>query len=167
MSFANDMQALRDRAATRVANVANSANRLMQTQRISQLAALAVSRSPAAVRKRSNPLLTREQADGCHAPSWDDAKIQAFTDRRDRLLRWGYSEQDADDLAERLTLRDREQDDRVSCTDCRHYRPGRCGNQARAELHGPEVGRDLAAMLQRCPGFQPFRGTLIEQGKSR
>ena len=85
--------------------------------------------------------------------AWTDADIAAFLDRRARLMRWRWSETDAEKLAERLVMRDREADERVSCTDCRHYRPSRCGNHRLAGLHGPEVGRDLAALLQRCPGF--------------
>ncbi len=60
--------------------------------------------------------------------AWTDADIARFTARRDRLTRWGYRAAEAEALAERLTRRDRSDDDRVSCTDCRHYRPGRCGN---------------------------------------
>ena len=82
-----------------------------------------------------------------------DADIAAFLDRRARLMRWRWSETDAEKLAERLVLCDREQDDRVSCTDCRHYRPGRCGNHRRAGLNGSDVGRDFAALLHRCSGF--------------
>ena len=89
------------------------------------------------------------------AVAWTDADIARFLDRRARLLRWGWPEPEAEKLAERLVKRDREQDDRVSCADCRHYRPGRCGNHRAALLHSHEVGRDLAAMLQRCPGFKP------------
>ena len=179
MSYAIDMQALRQRAATRVASrlTANPANAANAPEEISQLATLAVSHASADVatqlanegskvagvamvaaaktRKGGNPMLTLEQGDRCHSPSWNDGEIQAFTHRRDRLLRWGYPEQDADDLAERLTLRDREHDERVSCTDCRHYRPGRCGNHRAAGLRVPDMGRDLAAMLQRCEGFTP------------
>ena len=70
-------------------------------------------------------------------------------------MRWGWAEPEAEKLAERLVKRDREQDDRVCCADCRHYRPGRCGNHRAALLHSPELGRDLAATLQRCPGFKP------------
>lgn len=81
----------------------------------------------------------------------DDSK-SAFLDRRARLLRWGWKEADAEALAHRLTYRDHD-DDRVSCTDCRHYRPARCGNHRRAGLSVAEVGRDLAMMLQRCQGF--------------
>ena len=70
-------------------------------------------------------------------------------------MRWGWPEVEAETLAERLVRRDREVDDRVSCTDCRHYRPGRCGNHNAAGLQSRDVGHDLAAMLQRCPGFKP------------
>ena len=88
------------------------------------------------------------------AVAWTDADIATFIDRRDRLMRWGWPEADAEKLAERLVKRDRELDDRVSCTDCLHYRPGRCGNHRHAGLTVADVGRDLVAMLQRCPGFQ-------------
>lgn len=144
MSFAIDMQALRERAATRVANVANPANRLTHTEKISQLATLATSHAAAHT-------LTREQANRCHAPSWDDAEIQAFTDRRNRLLRCGYSERDADDLAERLTLRDREQDDRRLCVECRHGRSRRC----------PDGAPTPGDVLHRCASFTSHEPTLI------
>ena len=87
------------------------------------------------------------------AVAWTDGDIAWFLDRRARLLRWGWPESDAEKLAERLVKRDREADPRVSCTDCRHYRPGRCDNHRRAGLNVAEMGRDLAAMLQRCAGF--------------
>ena len=89
------------------------------------------------------------------AVAWTDGDIARFLDRRARLLRWGWAEPEADRLADRLARRDREHDERVSCTDCRHYRPGRCDNFRRAGLNVADVGRDLAAMLQRCAGFDP------------
>jgi hypothetical protein len=88
------------------------------------------------------------------AVAWPDVDITRITTRRDRLLRWGWAEPDAEALAERLTQRDREQDDRVSCTDCKHYRPGHCGNHRRAGLGTPDLGRDLVTLLQRCDGFK-------------
>lgn len=87
--------------------------------------------------------------------AWTDGDIAAFLARRARLMRWGWPEAEAERLAERLVIRDREADARVSCADCRHYRPGRCANHAGAGLSAPEVGRELAALLQRCPGFKP------------
>jgi TubC N-terminal docking domain len=86
--------------------------------------------------------------------SRSDANIDHVHDRRERLIRWGWSEQEADIQAERLATRDREQDERVSCTDCRHYQPGRCGNHRRAGLRVTSIGRDFASLLQRCGGFQ-------------
>lgn len=88
------------------------------------------------------------------AVAWTDADIARYLDCRARLLRWGWAEPDAEALADKLVRRDREQDERVSCTDCRHYRPGRCGKHRRAGLHAPDVGRDLAALPQSCPGFE-------------
>jgi hypothetical protein len=86
------------------------------------------------------------------AVAWTDADIDRFIDRRDRLMRWDWPENEAEQQADRLVQCDREHDERVSCTDCQHYRPGRCGNHRRAGLHAPDVGRDLASLLQRCPG---------------
>lgn len=91
------------------------------------------------------------------AVAWTDEDIARFLARRARLLRWGWPEPEAEALADRLVRRDRELDARVSCADCRHYRPGRCGNHRRAGLSTPDMGRDLAGLLQRCPGFQTVR----------
>ena len=91
------------------------------------------------------------------AVAWTDADMARFLDRRERLLRWGWAEPEAESLAERLVIRDRESDERVMCAECQHYRPGRCSNHRRAGLQSADVGRDLAALLQRCPGFQTVR----------
>lgn len=49
-------------------------------------------------------------------------------------------------------------DDRVTCTVCNHLRSGWCVNARQAGLHErnnrAEISRTLAAMPQRCPGFQ-------------
>jgi len=96
---------------------------------------------------------------GVSAVAWTDGDIARFIGRRTRLMRWGWPEADAETLAERLVMRDRAaDDDRVNCTECHHHRPGRCGNHRAAGLHSPEVGRDLAGMLQRCPGQQTTSG---------
>ena len=87
------------------------------------------------------------------AVTWTDGDIDRFLTLRARLLRWGWPEPEAEALADRLVRRDRELDARMSCADCQHYRPGRCSNHRRAGLSTPDVGRDLAGMLQRCPGF--------------
>lgn len=106
---------------------------------------------------RNNPATTGDSATATAepwpAPAWSDADIARFKARRDRLIRWGNTAADAQELADRLTRRDLTDDDRVSCVDCGQYRPGRCGNHRTARLNTNEVGHDLAALLQRCPGF--------------
>ncbi|MBA3597833.1 MAG: hypothetical protein H0W40_10725 [Methylibium sp.] len=97
--------------------------------------------------------LTPVQGDRCHAGGWDDAEMATFTARQALMLGAGHGSTDAEDLAERLTLRDRDADDRRACIECRHYHRARCGNREAAGLHSQEVGRGLAALLQRCPGF--------------
>ena len=87
------------------------------------------------------------------AVAWTDADIARFLDRRARLLRWGWSEGDAEKLAARLVRRDREGDDRRLCVECAHLRGGRCRQFQHAGTGGPEVGV-LAAMLQNCPAFE-------------
>lgn len=96
----------------------------------------------------------------CEAPAlnlagvaWTDADIARFLNRRAKLIRWDWSEAEAEKLAERLVLRDREEDEWISCVDCRHCRAGMCSNHKAAGV-GKDLGRQLVEMLQRCPGFE-------------
>ena len=99
-----------------------------------------------------------EVSDSIDMPTWADEDVARFIDRRSRLLRWGWATSEAEALAERLRLRDLHADYRHSCAECQHYRPGRCGNHRQAGLHAPEVGRDLATLLQHCAGFTQREG---------
>lgn len=87
-----------------------------------------------------------------------DADPARFCQRRDRLVSWGWPLHLAKEVADRLGNRDRTHDDRVNCTECRHYRAGRhdrssrCYNHRQAGLSFSEIGKDLASLLQRCPG---------------
>ena len=119
-----------------------------------ELVALLTGRATPPATARNRPYrLAPADADRCHAGGWDDAEIARFVARVGLFMRRAIDATDADDLAERLTLRDREADPRVICAECRHYRPGRCGNHHAAQLSTADVGRDLATLLQRCPGF--------------
>ena len=85
--------------------------------------------------------LTHEEGDRCHAPGGDDAEIDRFQTRHARLIRLGIADQDADDLALRLTLRDRGCDDRRMCLECRELAlSGRCSAAAR-EACPASIGR--------------------------
>jgi hypothetical protein len=97
--------------------------------------------------------LTQAESNAAHAEPWDDASIARFEARVGLFLRKGMEATDADDLAERLHLRDTEGDARVLCLECARYRASRCGNHRAAQLHSHEVCDDLATRLQRCPGF--------------
>ena len=131
---------------------ASPANRLIPAPDVSHLATLAGVAAPVDAMPEQ---VTRDHRPDLVAAAWTDDDITRFLDRRTRLMRWGWAEPEAEKLADRLVRRDREHDERVSCTDCQHYRPGRCDNYRRAGLNVADVGRDLAAMLQRCAGFDP------------
>jgi len=113
-----------------------------------------------AARRSGNPLMSAAQTDDCHAGGWDDAEIAAFIARRDRLMRWGYAEPQAEALAERLTLRDREGDDRRMCTECAHLgNGGRCLVASAGRLAGADRRLEpVQTSLQRCEAFALRKG---------
>lgn len=100
--------------------------------------------------------LTRAEAEAAHAEPWDDAACARFVARVALFLRRGLDATDADDLAERLHLRDVQGDDRRLCLECRHLsgRAGewRCNNHRQAGV-ARELPATLTLKLQRCPGI--------------
>jgi hypothetical protein len=114
---------------------------------------------PPPPRRSGNPLLTPEQGDECHAGGWDDAEIDAFLAREARFTRMGRAA-DAEHLAERLTLRDREHDDRRLCLECAALADnGRCLVAARGRLPGASRRLEpVPTILQRCEGFNRAPG---------
>lgn len=102
-------------------------------------------------------MLSAAEGDAAHAEPWDDAAIARFVARVALLMRRGIDATDADDLAERLHLRDVQGDDRVLCVECAHLR-GRAGAWACGTHVAADVGRDpagdLVTTMQRCAGFQ-------------
>ena len=102
--------------------------------------------------------------DDLAAVAWMDDDIARFFDRRARLLRWGWNEPEAENLAELLVIRDREADDRRMCLECAHLSRSagwRCGQWKRAGIGGAAVAADLAQLLQRCDGFASMRISLV------
>ena len=92
-----------------------------------------------------------------HSDAVNGAELALFAERVQAFTRCGISTEAAEVMADRFVTRDRERDDRHTCLECVSYRPGRCGNYRRAGLNAAEVGRDLAALLQRCLGFNPSK----------
>lgn len=96
--------------------------------------------------------LTAAQGDAAHAEPWDDGAITRFKARAADIQRRGFGEQDADDLAELLHLRDASGDHRHLCVECKHL-AGTLTTGLRCRAGHP-VGQDLATLLQRCVSFR-------------
>lgn len=114
---------------------------------------------PPPPRRSGNPLMTPEQGDACHAGGWDDAEIAAFTAREARFARMGRAA-DAEHLAERLTLRDRDGDDRRMCLECTWLGDtGRCLAAASGRIPGADRRLEpVKTILQRCIAFGLRKG---------
>ena len=100
-------------------------------------------------------------ADSCcwpHSSAMNGAEIDTFTARLARLTDKGLSLIDAEALADKLVIRDREADDRRVCLECVHLRHGGCcGNWKASEVASNAMDArlpgDFTTMLQRCGGF--------------
>ncbi|HXE23004.1 MAG TPA: hypothetical protein VN617_11825 [Rhodoferax sp.] len=93
-----------------------------------------------------------------HSDAMNGAEIDAFTARLARFTDKGLGLADAERLADRLVIRDRESDDRRLCLECMHlHRGGRCGNWQRAGVamtaRDARLPGELVQRLQRCDGF--------------
>lgn len=114
------------------------------------------SKTPAASQDRPHRL-TNDQGDRCHVPCWNDAEIDLFQARHARFVRLGLIGQDAEDLAERLTLRDRDRDDRRMSLECRELAlSGHCNAAARGAMPGVDRQMEVVPdILMRCQSFMP------------
>ena len=114
---------------------------------------------PSQSRSSGNPYMSPEQTDECHVGGWGDAEIATFTARVKWLIAIGRP--DAEHLAERLSLRDRQGDDRRLCVECRELgAAGRCAAARRGAVVGADRRMEpVQSTLMRCPSFTgPPRG---------
>ncbi len=74
------------------------------------------------------------------------ARVARFTDNALPLV-------EAEALADRLVIRDRDGDDRRMCLECAHLSGRRCGAWQRAAIGGPVLPTSLLALPQRCGAF--------------
>lgn len=88
------------------------------------------------------------------------AEIEIMVGRIARFTNKGLAHDEAEALADRLVLRDRDGDDRHSCFECRHLHGSgawRCGNWTQAgvavQANDAALGRDFTRLLRRCEGF--------------
>lgn len=95
-----------------------------------------------------------------HSIAMNSAEIDLFTVRVAYMIERGLDLDAAERLADRLLVRDREQDDRVTCLECKHLNRGRrCGNWQQAQVAhkagDAQLPEDFVWLFQRCPGFKP------------
>jgi len=84
---------------------------------------------------------------GIQSGNWTDAEISKFINRQNRLQKMGMTENESEQLAERLVYRDRDAtDDRRLCLECQQWR-GKCMKPNGGFFVVPTV-------LQRCDGFK-------------
>lgn len=100
-----------------------------------------------------------------HTQAMNTTEIDTFTGRLATLTDRGMCMADAEALADRLVVRDRERDDRRTCLECPHLRGAgrwRCGNgvEAGMAIRAGDVPlpADLVLRLQRCEGFNGTGG---------
>ena len=93
-----------------------------------------------------------------HSTAMNTAEIDTFTARLARFTDRGLILADAEALADKLVIRDREGDDRRLCLECASLnRGGRCSNWQAAGVairaRDAQLPGDFTTMLQRCGGF--------------
>lgn len=101
-------------------------------------------------------------SDGLPVASANDESNDIAIPRMALFMDRGLTGDDAQILADRLTVRDlRGDDDRRVCLECLHLsgtvNSRRCGQWRMLGNSSPATVADLADILQRCPGFNPIR----------
>lgn len=91
-----------------------------------------------------------------HSDAMNGQEIGIFTERLAKFTDKGLSLDEAERLADKLVIRDREEDDRRLCLECTHLQGRvrwRCGNWEAADVARDGLAPDLVKMLQRCSGY--------------
>lgn len=98
-----------------------------------------------------------------HSTAMTGAEIDLFTARLARFVDKGLDLDAGERLADKLVLRDREDDDRRICLECTHLHRAngwRCGNWQAAGIacraRDAQLPTHLATQLQRCDGFTAY-----------
>jgi hypothetical protein len=98
-----------------------------------------------------------------HGTAMNGRELDLFTARLARFTDKGVILIDAESLADKLVIRDRDSDDRRLCLECTHlagYGPSswRCGKWHTAgigiQTRDAQLPAELACKLQRCNGFR-------------
>jgi len=121
--------------------------------------------SPVVLEKHDSSIAVTEDPDRwCwpHSSAMNGAEIQTFESRLHKFIGKGLVRNDSEALADKLVHRDRDQDDRRVCLECKHFAEHgagswRCGNWQAAGVAirscDAQLPADLVVLLQRCDGF--------------
>lgn len=130
-----------------------------------QLSSVLAVPSPAVLEKHDSPIAVTQDPDRwCwpYSSAMNGAEIETFAVRLHKFTDKGLARNDGETLADKLVLRDRDQDDRRVCLECKHFAghgagSWRCGNwqAAGVAIHSrdAQLPADLVMQLQRCDGF--------------
>ena len=136
--------------------------------------------SPTVLEKHDSYIAVTEDPDRwCwpHSSAMNGAEIDTFAARLDKFTDKRLARTHGEALADKLVLRDREQDDRRVCLECKHFEghgaaSWRCGNWQAAGIAlrpcDAQLPADLVVQLQHCDGFtarpaSTMQGTEDEQ----
>ena len=131
-------------------------------ERLSSVLAVA---SPAVLGKLDYPPALMEDPDRwCwpHSSAMNGAEVDTFSIRLQKFTEKGLTRIAGEILADTLVLRDRDQDERRVCLECKHFAghgagSWRCGNWQAAGVairsRDAQLPADLVPQLQRCGGF--------------
>ena len=121
--------------------------------------------SPTVLEKHDSSIAVTEDPERwCwpHSSAMNGAEIDTFAARLHKFADKGLARNDGETLADKLVLRDRDQDDRRVCLECKHFAghgavSWRCGNWQTAGVairsRYVQLPADLVVQLQRCDGF--------------
>ncbi|MFN5940983.1 MAG: hypothetical protein ACK44C_11590 [Polaromonas sp.] len=121
--------------------------------------------SPTILEKHDSSVVVTEDPDRWCWPrssAMNGVEIGTFETRLHKFTEKGLAGKDGEALADKLVLRDREQDDRRVCLECKHFTghgagSWRCGNWQAAGVairsRDAQLPADLVVQLQRCDGF--------------
>jgi hypothetical protein len=101
--------------------------------------------------------------EAAHLHPWTGSEIDRFRRRTAHFVGLGLREQDAEDLAETLHLRDITADHRHLCIECRHLSRWKCRAHVIAKLDTAILGKTFATTAQDCPGFCPEQQFDVDQ----
>jgi hypothetical protein len=120
---------------------------------------------PAVLEKHDLPIAVTEDLDRwCwpHSSAMNDVEIDTFAARLHQFTDKGLARMDSEALADKLVVRDREQDDRRVCLECKHFAghgavSWHCCNWHTAGValrsSDAQLPAVLVVQLQRCNGF--------------